>query len=137
VVNSFTYKQNNVNIIYQTNFYMTKLTHSAASTAASTLSVVGGGTNCTWDNTSLTGTTRIQSTLRVDGDAEFDGDVRVQGQSITQAINKINERLNILVPNEKLEQDWRDLAKLRQQYVELERELLEKQRVFDILKKSY
>lgn len=111
--------------------------------SAGTLSVFsagsgGGGTNCTWDNTGLTaGTTQIQSTLRVDGDADFGGDVRVRGQSITEAINKINERLNILVPNEKLERGWQELAELRIRYVELERELLEKQRTFDILKKSY
>lgn len=109
--------------------------------SASTMSVFGGtggsGTNYTWDNKSLTaGTTQIQSTLRVDGDADFNGDIRVKGQSITEAINKINERLNILVPNEKLEKDWSELAELRMRYVELERELLEKQQVFDILKKS-
>ena len=108
--------------------------------SASTLSVFSGGSggNYTWDNKSLTaGTTQIQSTLRVDGDADFNGDVRVQGQSITEAINKINERLNILVPNEKLEADWSELAELRMRYVELERQLLEKQRTFDILKKSF
>ena len=110
--------------------------------SASTLSVFsvgsgGSGGNYTWDNKSLTaGTTQIQSTLRVDGDADFNGDIRVQGQSITEAITKINERLNILVPNEKLEADWSELAELRIQYVELEQRLLEKQRVFDILKKS-
>lgn len=110
--------------------------------SASTLSVFsvgsgGSGGNYTWDNKSLTaGTTQIQSTLRVDGDADFNGDIRVKGQSITEAINKINERLNILVPNEKLEKDWSELAELRMRYVELERELLEKQQVFDILKKS-
>jgi hypothetical protein len=110
--------------------------------SASTLSVFsvgsgGSGGNYTWDNKSLTaGTTQIQSTLRVDGDADFNGDIRVQGQSITEAITKINERLNILVPNEKLEADWSELAELRIQYVELEQRLLEKQKVFDILKKS-
>jgi len=109
--------------------------------SAGTLSVFGGtgggGTNYTLDNKSwTTGITQIQSTLRVDGDADFDGDVRVKGQSITEAINKINERLNILVPNEKLEKDWSELAELRMRYVELERQLLEKQQVFDILKKS-
>ena len=109
--------------------------------SASTLSVFGGtgggGTNYTLDNKSwTTGITQIQSTLQVDGDADFDGDIRVKGQSITETLNKINERLNILIPNEKLEKDWSELAELRMQYVELERELLEKQLVFDILKKS-
>ena len=115
--------------------------------SASTLSVFGGGTggtggtggsgtDYTWNSIGV-GITAIQSTLKVSGDADFDGDVRVKGQSITEAINKINERLNILVPNEKLEADWSELAELRIRYVELERQLLEKQRTFDILKKSY
>ena len=110
--------------------------------SASTLSVSGGtgggGTSYIWDNKSLSaGTTQIQSTLKVSGDADFDGDVRIKGQSIAETFNKINERLNILIPNEKLEADWSELAELRMQYVELERRLLEKQRTFDILKKSY
>jgi hypothetical protein len=98
-----------------------------------------GGTSYTVDNKWTTaGTTNIQSTLRVNGDADFDGDITVKGRSITQTLEKIEERLAILPPpNLELERDWSELAKLRQQYVELERELLEKQRVFDILKKSY
>lgn len=105
--------------------------------SASTLSVFSGtSTDYTWNNIGV-GITNIQSTLKVNGDADFDGDIRVKGQSITEAFNKINERLNILVPNEKLEKEWSNLAELRQRYVELEREILEKQRVFDILKKSY
>ena len=104
--------------------------HSSASTSPVFSSI---GTTSTWSDI---GITKIQSTLQVNGNADFDGDVRVKGQSITEAINKINERLNILVPNEKLEKDWSELAELRIRYVELERELLEKQRVFDILKKS-
>ncbi len=98
-----------------------------------------GGTSYTVDKTWTTaGTTNIQSTLRVNGDADFDGDITVKGRSIIQTLEKIEERLAILPPpNLELERDWSELAKLRQQYVELERELLEKQRVFDILKKSY
>lgn len=104
--------------------------------------VGSGGTNIGITDSNIvgnwnSGTTQIQSTLKVSGDADFDGDVRVKGQSITEAFAKINERLAILVPNEKLEKDWEQLAALRMQYVEMERELLEKQRVFDILKKSY
>jgi hypothetical protein len=99
----------------------------------------GPSTSYTFDNKWTTaGTTAIQSSLRVNGDADFDGDITVKGRSITQTLEKIEERLAILPPpNADLERDWSELAKLRQQYVELERELLEKQRVFDILKKSY
>ena len=99
----------------------------------------GSGSSYVFDNKWTTaGTTAIQSSLRVNGDADFDGDITVKGRSITQTLEKIEERLAILPPpNLELERDWRELAELRQQYVELERELLEKQRVFDILKKSY
>jgi hypothetical protein len=98
-----------------------------------------GGTSYTVDNKwTSAGTTNIQSTLRVNGDADFDGDITVKGRSISQSLAKIEERLAILPPpNLELERNWLELAELRQQYVELERELLEKQRVFDILKKSY
>ena len=108
--------------------------------SASTLSVSGnyGLSNYT-DNGNWAmsaGTTMIQSALKVNGNAEFDGDITIKGSSLIQTIDKINQRLNILVPNEQLEQAWQDLADLRMRYVELERQLLEKQRTFDILKKS-
>jgi hypothetical protein len=80
--------------------------------------------------------TDIQSKLKVNGDAEFAGDVRVRGRSIDETLTRIEERLAILVPNEKLEQDWEELHQLRMQYVELERKLLEKQQTFDILRKQ-
>lgn len=104
----------------------------------SVFNAVGGMPDYTVNNNwNMSGTTQIQSTLKVSGDANFDGDIRVKGQSIIETLDKINERLAILVPNEQLEQEWQDLAELRMRYVELERELLEKQRTFDILKKSY
>ncbi len=88
-----------------------------------------------WGNNSAW--TDIQSKLKVNGDADFDGDITVKGRSIIRTLEKIEERLAILPPpNLELEQGWSELAKLRQQYVELERELLEKQRVFDILRKQ-
>lgn len=98
----------------------------------------GSGTSYVWDNKSITaatGTTQIQSKLQVDGDADINGDIRVQGRSISESLAKIEERLNILIPNVRLEKDWKELGQLRMQYVELERKLLEQQRVFDILKK--
>lgn len=97
----------------------------------------GTSTSYTFDPKWATNTTNIQSTLKVNGDADFDGDITVKGRSITKTLEKIEERLAILPPpNEELERDWEKLAQLRQQYVELERELLEKQRTFDILKKQ-
>ena len=48
----------------------------------------------------------------------------------------VESRLAILQPNTKLEAEYEELAELSRQYRELEKRLLEKQRVFDILKKQ-
>lgn len=73
--------------------------------------------------------------LKVQGDAEFDGDVKIKGKSITEMFEKIEERLGILHPNEELEEKWDELRELRNRYVELEKEIIEKEKMWDILKK--
>jgi len=50
-------------------------------------------------------------------------------------LDRIEERLAILHPNIELESRWEDLADLRMQYVELEREIIEKEKVWAILNK--
>jgi len=89
----------------------------------------GGTINPNWDfGYSKTG-------LTVKGDAEFDGDVKIKGKSISESLEKIEERLGILHPNEKLESKWDELRELRKQYMEKEKEIIEKQKMWDILKK--
>jgi hypothetical protein len=91
----------------------------------------------------LNGTSTITSTepnikgatLSVKGDADFEGDVTIKGKSLTGMIEKIEERLAILHPNPELEDRWEELQSLREAYVELEREIIEKERVWAILKK--
>jgi hypothetical protein len=73
--------------------------------------------------------------LQVRGDAEFEGDVKIKGKSINEMFEKIEERLAILHPNEKLEEKWEELRELRNRYVELEKEIIEKEKMWDILKK--
>jgi hypothetical protein len=73
--------------------------------------------------------------LKVQGDAEFEGDVKIKGKSINEMFEKIEERLAILHPNEKLEEKWEELRELRNRYVELEKEIIEKEKMWNILKK--
>ena len=47
---------------------------------------------------------------------------------------EVNKKLAILQPNPKLENQWSELKELREQYVNLERELQEKSLMWDILK---
>jgi hypothetical protein len=75
------------------------------------------------------------STLKVNGDAEFDGEVTIKGKKLSNMFEKIEERLAILHPNEKLEDKWDELKELGKRYKELEAEIIEKEKVWEILKK--
>ena len=91
----------------------------------------------------LNGTSTITSTepslkgnsLSVKGNADFEGDVTIKGKSLTGMIEKIEERLAILHPNPELEDKWDELKELGKRYKELEQELIEKEKVWNILKK--
>ena len=75
------------------------------------------------------------STLQVKGDADFDGDIKIKGKSLTDTLDKIEERLAILHPNSELEDRWDELKELGKRYKELEQEIIEKEKVWAILKK--
>lgn len=90
-------------------------------------------TNNSWvtvSNNDLTG-----ATLEVKGDANFEGDIKVKGKSINESLDRIEERLAILRPNEELEEKWEQLRGLRKMYMELEQEIIEKEKIWKILKK--
>jgi hypothetical protein len=49
--------------------------------------------------------------------------------------DKIEERLAILHPNPELEDRWEELKELSKRYKELEKEIIEKEKMWDILKR--
>ena len=73
--------------------------------------------------------------LEVKGDANFEGDVKIKGKSLVESLEKIEEKLAILHPNEELEEKWEQLRGLRKMYMDLEKEIIEKEKVWGILKK--
>lgn len=75
------------------------------------------------------------STLRVQGNAEFEGDITIKGKNLIEHLEKIDERLCILHPNIELEEKYIELKKLRKQYMDLEKEILEKEQIWATLKK--
>lgn len=77
----------------------------------------------------------LSNTLDVKGDANFEGDIKIKGKSLVDSLEKIEEKLAILRPNEQLEEKWEELRNLRKQYIELEKEIIEKEKMWDILKK--
>ena len=75
-------------------------------------------------NYGLSGTNEPRINITADGIKMPEGtDITIGDKSLTAAIEKIEERLAILRPNEELENRWQQLKDLRQQYIELEKEL--------------
>jgi hypothetical protein len=73
--------------------------------------------------------------MKVEGDAEFHGEVKIKGVKLDERLNAIEERLGILRPNNDLEGNWEKLKALGEEYRKLEKEILEKEQVWDLLKK--
>ncbi len=93
------------------------------------------GTNGSWGNITLAEPALNGATLKVNGNADFEGEVTIKGKSLSEMFEKIEERLAILHPNEKLEDKWDELKELGKRYKELEAEIIEKEKVWAILKK--
>jgi hypothetical protein len=96
------------------------------------------GQTLTWNGINTVWTDTITTTtnpLHVKGDAEIEGDLKVKGKSLADAIDNIEKRLAILHPNKDLEERWEQLKALGEQYRELEKDILEKEKIWETLKK--
>jgi hypothetical protein len=87
--------------------------------------------NPTWSSTTAMLTPSGQIELKGD-----QADLVINGVSLTDTLKGIQDRLCMLQPNAALEAEWDQLQELGQQYRKLEAELLEKQRAWDILRKT-
>lgn len=87
-----------------------------------------------WGTLSISNSLKGDS-LEVVGDANFQGDLKLQGKSLKDSLDRIEERLAILRPNEELEEKWENLRGLRKAYMELEAEIIEKEKMWAILQK--
>lgn len=114
-------------------------TYTIPNTLSSGSYAISNGSNgidwSTLNSTITVSANPTHNTLEVKGDANFEGDIKVKGKSITDSLDRIEERLAILRPNEELEEKWENLRALRNAYLELEKEILEKQAMWSILKK--
>ena len=106
----------------------------------STVGYNGGYTINTSSPTYTTTWTQPYNTyVNIDADGltmKEGADIKIGGKSLVEAIEKIEERLAILKPNEALEDRWEQLKALRQQYIDLEKDLLEKEKIMKILKET-
>ena len=121
----------------------------SASTISSGLSggyTVGGlngatGSNTVWTtNTTGAGTYRLNdpaAVLTASGRMELKGDgadLTINGKSLKNWMEKVEERLNILTPNPELEKEWDELRRLGERYRKLEKKCKEKAEVWNKLK---
>ena len=65
-----------------------------------------------------------------------EGDIKLGDRSLKEFMDKVEERMNILQPNPELEAQWDELKQLGKLYRKLEQELLEKNKMWETLKKE-
>jgi len=99
--------------------------------------VIGGGASVT--GITVPWTTGISPTWsnQASGKIKLDGpeaDIEVNGASLMTTLKNIEQRLNILRPNESLESEWEELRSLGEQYRALEQQIKEKMATWDKLK---
>jgi hypothetical protein len=63
-------------------------------------------------------------------------DIVINDVSLNDTLRSIQDRLNMLRPNRELEADWDQLRDLGEQYRDLEKQLIQKQRAWDLLRKK-
>lgn len=102
-------------------------TYPTYTNATSPYTITGGSNWTTYNNQ--------PQVLRVAGNAEFEGEVSIKGVKLDERLNAIEERLGILRPNNDLEGKWEKLKKLGEEYRKLEKEILEGENIWDMLKK--
>ena len=122
---------------------------TASTTDSITVSNTGGpytitsGTGITvpWTGTSTASNTITMDSswnrpasakLRLDGP---EADIEINGESLIDMLKLIEQRLNILKPNEALEQEWEELRKLGDAYRKLESHIQDKMKTWEAIAK--
>ena len=75
----------------------------------------------------------IDGKMRITGD---DADIEINGVSLKQTLEDIQQRMAILQPNPVLEKEFKELREIRQKYMQLERNLLDKKEMWETLNKD-
>jgi hypothetical protein len=77
------------------------------------------------------GPTQASAKIQLNGK---DADVEVNGKSLMTLLESIEQRLNILTPDSRLEAEWSELKQLGDQYRKLEQHIKDKQATWDRLR---
>jgi flagellar motility protein MotE (MotC chaperone) len=108
--------------------------------------VEASGSNTVWTtNTTAAGSFQIGPNYSTIGSQIDQGgrmslrgdnaDLDINGKSLKNWMERVEERLNILTPNPELEKEWDDLRRLGKRYRALEKKCKEKAQMWEALKK--
>jgi hypothetical protein len=106
---------------------------------------IGGGTGFNYSNTAIggAGVYTVGSAVGANwnntasGVVDLQGenaDIKINGKSLVDTLTALEQRLNILTPNPKLEAEWDELRELGERYRELEKQCKEKAEMWTKLK---
>jgi hypothetical protein len=99
------------------------------------------GIGVPWSNTTISDDTYTLNAgwntgrsgkLKLEGDS---ADIEINGESLMGMIKSIEQRLNILKPNEALESEWEELRTLGDQYRTLEAQIQAKMKTWNAIAK--
>jgi hypothetical protein len=115
--------------LYNINYPTVNLT-SGYNIATYDIATSGGiqGTG-TWAQPVLNATS--QGKISITGEQ---ADIDINGKSLKTWMEKVEQKLAILEPNPKLEDDWAELKELGDKYRALEKDIHEKMKTWEILK---
>ena len=128
---------------YQANTTISSISLAGSGIGGYTIGGLNGatGSNTVWTtNTTGAGSYRINdpaAVISASGRMELKGDgadLDINGKSLKDWMEKVEERLNILTPNPELEQEWDELRRLGERYRKLEKKCKEKAEVWKKLK---
>jgi hypothetical protein len=104
---------------------------------------IGTGTGYTYNpvqwTTTGTGISNGNGTVKITGDGldlDADADIKIGKKSLKEFMDKMEERLAILYSRPDLEEKWDKLRDLKKQYDDMVKDIEEKQKLMDILKRD-
>jgi hypothetical protein len=93
--------------------------------------------NYNYGDITLTNSQSPKVNINNDGiSMDAEADIKVGDRSLKDFMDRVEDRLAILHPNEALEDRWEQLKDLRRQYEALEKDILEKEKIMKILKEK-
>ena len=118
------------------------ITGGSSNTTTYTLGAAGSHSNAVWTTTavpstginwnqSVIGSVQPSAKISLKGD---NADIDINGKSLVEWMEGMEERLNWMQPNTELEKEWDELQELGNRYRELEKQCKEKSEVWKKLK---